>query len=298
MPDKKVSAMTAYPNSTFGANDIFYTGYYSGGIYYPRKLTGTQILATISSGITIGTTAITSGTTKRVLFQDGSVVSQSANFVFDAANQLVIGGHTGGAKIDVKAGGALSTDLLHREQNSAGTINFKESRGDGTYTRKDSAGTTRINLTTTDSYFLYNGNNFIQFGSENRIYSAANFALTTAATTNRVLISVGSTYNFSFYKGTFQCNTILQDTGTATNAQIFENGVAPSGALTNHYYQYSADESAGNACPHFRTENQAVIKLFKGAAIADATDAASAITQLNLLLARMRVTGGNGLIAD
>jgi hypothetical protein len=84
----------------------------------------------INSGITVGTTPITSGTTRRVFFQDGTVVSQSANLVFDASSQLVIGGHTGGAKLDVKAGGALSTDLALRVRNSADTLNILEVRGD------------------------------------------------------------------------------------------------------------------------------------------------------------------------
>jgi hypothetical protein len=159
MPDKKVSAMTAYPNSTFGANDIFYTGYYSGGIYYPRKLTGTQILASIPSGLTIGTTAITSGTTKQVLFQDGSVVSQSANFVFDASNQLVIGGHTGGAKIDVKCGGALSTDLGFRVRNSANTANIFSVQGDGTANVLTKLSIGFSGMTTTGgALFVYAGN--------------------------------------------------------------------------------------------------------------------------------------------
>ena len=35
----------------------------------------------------------------------------------------------------------------------------------------------------------------------------------------------------------------------------------------------------------------------QGAAVADATDAASAITQLNALLARVRASTGHGLIA-
>jgi hypothetical protein len=131
MAQYKISGLTAYPNSTFGVNDKFEVSYLSGGVHYSRYLTGTQILATIPSGITIGTTAITSGTTKRVLFQDGSVVSQSANFVFDAANQLVIGGHTGGARIDVKAGGALSTDLGLRVRDSAGGANLLSVQGDG-----------------------------------------------------------------------------------------------------------------------------------------------------------------------
>jgi hypothetical protein len=87
----------------------------------------------ISTGLTVGTTAIASGTTKRVLFQDGSVVSQSANFVFDASNQLVIGGHTGAAKIDVKAGGALSTDLVQKWTSSSNT-QLGKFTGDGAFT--------------------------------------------------------------------------------------------------------------------------------------------------------------------
>jgi hypothetical protein len=88
----------------------------------------------VSSGITIGTTPITSGTTRRVFFQDGSVVSQSANLVFDASNQLVIGGHTGGARLDVKAGGALSTDIVQRWRNSADSANLGKVAGDGAFT--------------------------------------------------------------------------------------------------------------------------------------------------------------------
>jgi hypothetical protein len=87
----------------------------------------------VSSGITIGTTAITSGTNTRLLYQSGGVVSQSANFVFDASNQLVIGGHTGGARLDVKAGGALSTDLAQKWTSSAGA-QLGKFTGDGAFT--------------------------------------------------------------------------------------------------------------------------------------------------------------------
>jgi|GEM_PF-7040573 hypothetical protein len=44
--------------------------------------------------------------------------------------------------------------------------------------------------------------------------------------------------------------------------------------------------------------NGAIVLGTRGAAVADATDAASVITQLNALLARLRATGGHGLIAD
>jgi hypothetical protein len=46
---------------------------------------------TISTGITIGTTAITSGTDGRMLFQNGGVVSQSANITWDnTANRIQV----------------------------------------------------------------------------------------------------------------------------------------------------------------------------------------------------------------
>lgn len=131
MANYKISTLTAYPNSTFGDTDKFEVSYYSGGIHYSRYLTGAQLKATIPSGITVGTTPITSGATRRVFFQDGTVVSQSANFVFDASSQLVIGGHTGGAKLDVKAGGALSTDIAFRVRNSADTANILMANGRG-----------------------------------------------------------------------------------------------------------------------------------------------------------------------
>jgi len=49
MPNKKISQLTAYPNSTFASTDIFEVSYLTGGIYYSRYLTGTQILATINA---------------------------------------------------------------------------------------------------------------------------------------------------------------------------------------------------------------------------------------------------------
>ena len=52
-----------------------------------RKITGQQIINAIPSGITIGTTAITSGTVGRVLFEGtGNVVQESANLFWDNTN--------------------------------------------------------------------------------------------------------------------------------------------------------------------------------------------------------------------
>ena len=41
------------------------------------------------------------------------------------------------------------------------------------------------------------------------------------------------------------------------------NATNPSSSITDSYIQYSADVVAGNAAPHFRTENGAVVKLYQ-----------------------------------
>ena len=131
----------------------------------------------ISSGLTVGTTAIASGTIGRVLFEGtGNVLQQSAGLSFTvASNQLTIGTSTylrGGtsyldsfangwglyncglqstfygnnkdiwnvntlsigsasasARLDVKAAGALSTDLAFRVRNSANTLDIIKVQG-------------------------------------------------------------------------------------------------------------------------------------------------------------------------
>lgn len=75
--------------------------------------------------------------------------------------------------------------------------------------------------------------------------------------------------------------------------QLTNTAAAPTnGADKAHLY--CADQAAGNACMHTKTENGAVLKLFQGAAVADATGAGDVVTQLNTLLARLRA---HGLIA-
>lgn len=67
-----------------------------------------------SSGLTVGTTTVTSGTDGRVFFQAGGVVQQDANFTFD--NTL--------KRLTLRAQGTLSTDIAFRVRNSADTANI------------------------------------------------------------------------------------------------------------------------------------------------------------------------------
>jgi hypothetical protein len=72
-----------------------------------------------SSDLTVGTTAVTSGTDTRVFFQAGGVVQQDANFTFD--NTL--------KRLTLKAVGTAATDIPFAVQDSAGTTTLLKVQG-------------------------------------------------------------------------------------------------------------------------------------------------------------------------
>lgn len=96
-----------------GATDGQYLKYVaSSGLWEPT---------TLSTGLTIGTTPITSGTDTRVLFQNGGKVSQSSNFTYDDTLKRLV----------LKSAGALSTDSAFIVRNSADTTDMFSINGNG-----------------------------------------------------------------------------------------------------------------------------------------------------------------------
>jgi hypothetical protein len=88
-------------------------------------LTGTTLSAAGGSGITIGTTAIASGTVGRVLFEGaGNVVQQSSNFFWDNTNgRLGIRVATPTASLEVLGAAPSGTTQSFAVHNSTGTNN-------------------------------------------------------------------------------------------------------------------------------------------------------------------------------
>jgi hypothetical protein len=86
-----------------------------------------------SSGLTVGTTTVTSGTDGRVFFQAGGVIQQDAAFFWDNTNKRLGIGATPAStvRLDVRAQGALTTDIAFRVRNSANTKNLANITGLG-----------------------------------------------------------------------------------------------------------------------------------------------------------------------
>jgi hypothetical protein len=156
---------------------------------------------TISTGITIGTTAITSGTDGRILFQNGGVVSQSANLFFDVAN-----GRLG-------IGGTPSSQLTIAKTGSNNYFNFEPS------------------ATGTSPYIQ----GFFAGGIDGRIYFGNKLQLRTAGSTNLYGLDAGtvSATNFECLPATATQAYLYLSGAASNNSAIYfrETGVAFRGAI-------------------------------------------------------------------
>lgn len=70
-----------------------------------------------------------------------------------------------------------------------------------------------------------------------------------------------------------------------------KNGTAPSNGGSDAFQFYAKDIVSGNSAPHFRTENDAIIKLYQQAHIADPTNLATALTAIAAILVALENLG-------
>lgn len=119
------------------------------------------------STITVGTTPITSGVDGRVLFQSGGVVQQDSSLFWDNTNKRLGVGATPSTsvRLDVRAQGALSTDIAFRVRNSADTRNFLVVNGAGDVFNNGAGGVTSNTFYGENSGRSAIGINNVFFGS-------------------------------------------------------------------------------------------------------------------------------------
>lgn len=236
--------------------------------------TGTLSWATAGGGITVGTTAVTSGTVGRIFFQGaGNIVQQDAAFFWDNTNKRLGVGATPSTsvRLDVRSQGALSTDIAFRVRNSADSLNFCQVNGDGTYFISSAGGTLTDSFSRISDgrmFMAKSGGNFIELNPSttiNRLYAPSN-GWDIAGNTNIATVAAGSntgTGTFHFFAGNLQIGTGLIASSAASMSIWMTNGTAPTLNGTDRHWYYSADIVAGNAAPHFRTENGNIIKLYR-----------------------------------
>ena len=223
----------------------------------------TQIQITPATGITIGTTPITSGTVGRILFEgSGNVVQEDSTLFWDNTNKRLGVGATpaSSVRLDVRAQGALSTDIAFRVRNSADTQDLLKIQGNGGWMSKNNIG---------NAYMLYDGTSTYEFATPSQLFLQTNTSTPSFSIQHNgnsagtyLALRTQSQALFIYRNGNFYFGTSPQP-GNGTNALIIENGTAPTTNQADRYYQYSKDIVAGNAAPHFRTENGAIVKIYQ-----------------------------------
>jgi hypothetical protein len=192
-----------------------------------------------SSSITVGTTPIASGTVGRVLFQNGgNVVGQDSALFWDNTNKRLGIGATPATtvRLDVRAQGALSTDIGFRVRNSANTANLFDVQGNGyaSVSSRMTCGTSGM-TDTGGALFVYAGN-----ANDNvqRIFNTAGTSIYNLRTTSN-----GSMMEFCNSAGTPQVTIKGQWSDALTFGAgrdiYFDTGTGTKiGAATNQKFAF------------------------------------------------------------
>jgi len=157
----------------------------SGSTYVSKSITGQQIMDAASAGLTVGTTAIGSGTIGRVFFEGtGNVLQQDSAFFWDNTNKRLGIGATPSTSVplDVRSQGTFSSDVGFRVRNSANTANLFDVQGDGYANIRTRMNCGFSGMTSTGgALFVYAGNNNDYVS---RFYNTAGIAFLNIRTTS------------------------------------------------------------------------------------------------------------------
>jgi len=171
-----------------------------------------------------------------------------------------------GARVDIKAQGALSTDIALRVRNSADTLNFLQVSGDGNYWLSTDGGSLSNSFSKVADgrmFMAKSGGNFIEMNpgtTPNRFYFPTNGLGIASGSMNTQIDTTGGTFNF--YLGNLQMGSGLV-AATGTKSIWMENGTAPTTNYTDRAWIYSADVVAGNAAIHFRSETGSIRRMLQ-----------------------------------
>jgi hypothetical protein len=258
-----------------------------------KTINGTTLLGSgdiaISTGLTIGTTPITSGTVGRLIFQGtGNVVQQDSNLFWDNTNKRLGIGATPNSStlLDLRAQGALSTDIAFRVRNSADSDNLFSVNGIGNLALRASSGTEPFTIhhsgtlqaklevaSNAGVLRIYNagvlrhdidGRDYASFKGIkiNAVGGGVNYLNIGTASNARVNVDIAVDPIFDIFNAS-NLNVLRFDSRGGEGAIQVKTTGLPTSSIVDGFKQYSADIVAGNAAPHFRTENGNIIKLYQ-----------------------------------
>lgn len=216
-------------------------------------------------GITIASTAITSGTAGRVLFQNSSnQVAQKTGFFWDNTNdRLGINTESPGQRLHVKASSDFDGLNVETTTTSPG---LRLMSGSGNSGARNYIFMT--NITSFGDFQIWQSSSSGGTPIDHPVFTilGAFIGLNTSIPSYNADVTGTLRSTTSAHLATTGGNVIIGGTTAATSAvkglHIY-TGTAPSASIVDGVVMYSADIVAGNAAMHFRTEVGSIIRLFQ-----------------------------------
>jgi hypothetical protein len=266
-----------------GLSNVDSTGKATGDVLEWNAVTSKWEAATPSGGG--GTPA---GSNGEIQFNNSGAFGADSGLVWDNTNKRLGVGATPATtvRLDVRAQGALSTDIAFRVRNSAdnanlysidglGNVIFNASSGGSPYIWNHS-GTLQMKLEVASNSGLlriYNGG-VLRHDIDGRDYASfkgikingagvgVNYLNIQGGTNSRVNVDIAGDPIFDIFNAS-NLNVLRIDSRLGEGALQIKTTGTPTTSIVDGFKQYSADITAGNAAPHFRTENGNIIKLYQ-----------------------------------
>jgi hypothetical protein len=245
-------------------------------------------------------TTAPAGSNGEIQFNNSGAFGADSGLLWDNTNKrLGVGASPASTvRLDVRAQGALSTDIAFRVRNSADSANLMQVSGDGRVGISTATPLANLHISSTNFgqdifrvTYAAGATDIINAKSGGFGTGTLTFAPTDGVVCNATLkmgfnkiVGANSSYielenpgggNTSMNFRTASASNglgfqFLNQLGTQIfqitrvgNIAVLNSTSIPSTNITDSFQLYSADITAGNAAPHFRTEAGDVIKLYK-----------------------------------